>query len=124
MEAENTKNGWVFTSRTQGLFTRQLHPTVPTRTALQKGQIERLWNESRLSSQKQNSTNDFGWKSQIQSYTSKIAVQQVQSRRHPTRCGTETNLVSHISELSDRQHTFTFQRKSTRNSTSIPTKEL
>src|SRR5579859_1369577 len=98
MEAENTKNGWVFTSRAQGLFTRQLHPTVPTRTASQKGQIERLWRESRLSSQKRNSTKDSGWNSRKRSYTSKIAVQQVQSRRHPTRCGTETNLVSHISE--------------------------
>src|SRR5579859_5187346 len=50
MEAENTKNGWVFTSKAQESSTRQQRLTATIRTASQKGQIERLWRESRLSS--------------------------------------------------------------------------
>src|SRR5579859_6998715 len=120
MEAENTKNGWVFISKDQGLFTKRRHPTAPTRTASQNGQIERLWNESRLSSQKQNSTNNFGWKSQIQSYISKTAAQQQQSLPHHTNSGTASNPTSLISESSDQQRIFTYQRKNA--SSSIPTR--
>src|SRR5271169_6523050 len=102
MEEGSTKSGWDFTSRDPALFTRQQLRTVPTRTALQNGQIERLWNESRLSLQKQNSTSDFGWNSQIRSSISKIAAQPVQSQLHHTNSGTVSNQISLISRSSDR----------------------
>src|SRR5579859_2589887 len=102
MEAENTKNGWVFISKDQGLFMKRQHPTAPTRTASQNGQIERLWRESRLSLQKHNSTNDFGWKSQIRSSTSKIAAQQPQSALHHTNSGTARHRICLISKSSDQ----------------------
>src|SRR5271169_3709052 len=124
MEEGSTKNGWDFTSRDPALFTRQQLRTVPTRTALQNGQIERLWNESRLSLQKQNSTNDFGWKSQIQSSTSKIAAQQLQSPLPRTNYGMASNQTCLISRSSDQQHMFTFRRKSASNSTPTLTREL
>src|SRR5579859_7940532 len=98
MEAENMKNGWEPISRDQALSTKRQPLTAPTRTVWRSTQIAPSWRESRLSSQKRNSTKDSGWNSRKRSFTSRIAVQQVQSRRHPTRCGTETNLVSHISE--------------------------
>src|SRR5271169_2338673 len=124
MEEGSTKNGWDFTSRDPVLFTRQQLRTVPTRTALQNGQIERLWNESRLSSQKENSTNDSGWKLRIQSSISKIAAQQPQSSLPRTNSGTASNQISLISRSSDQQHMFTFRRKSASNSTPTRTREL
>src|SRR5579859_1028559 len=39
MEAENMKNGWVFISKAQRLFTKRQHPTAQTRTVSQNGQI-------------------------------------------------------------------------------------
>src|SRR5436190_4481358 len=122
MVAENMKNGWGLISRAPGLFTKQPHHTAQTRTASQKGQIERLWRASKLLLQKQSSTNDSGWKSQIRSYISRIAAQQVQSQLHPTSSGTGSNPTSHISELSAQQRTFMFQRKSARSSISILTR--
>src|SRR5437762_9403786 len=122
MEVENTKNGWEFTSRDQALFTKPLHHTVPTRTASQKGQIERLWRESRLLLQRQSSTNDSGWKSQIQSSISKIAAQQVQLQLHPTSSGTASNRTCHTSKLSVQQPMFMFQRKNGSNWTPTHTK--
>src|SRR5271167_5078950 len=115
MEEGSTKNGWDFTSRDPVLFTRQQLRTVLIRTALQSGQIERLWNESKLSSQKENSTNDFGWKSQIQSSISKIAAQQLQSPLPRTNSGTASNQTFLISRSLDQQHMFTFRRKSASN---------
>src|SRR5579859_1581505 len=87
MVAENTKNGWVFISRGQRLFTKRLNLTVPTRMALQKGQIERLWRESRLSLRNPSSTKGYGWILWKRSFTSKIAAQQPQSPLHHTNQG-------------------------------------
>src|SRR5437762_1643649 len=119
MVAENMKNGWELISRAQGLSMKQPHHTAQTRTASQKGQIERLWRESRLLLQRQSLTKDYGWKSHRQSYISKIAAQQVQLQLHPTSSGTASNPISRISELSDQQRTSMFQRKNAQSS--IPT---
>src|SRR5271155_878902 len=124
MEEGSTKNGWEHISRDPASFTKRQHPTAQTRTALQNGQIERLWNESRLSLQKRNSTNDFGWKSQIQSSISKIAAQQQQSPLHRTSSGTASNPTSLISRFLVQQHMSTSQRKSASNSTFTRTRGL
>src|SRR5579859_5544812 len=122
MVAENTKNGWVFISRGQGLFTKRLHLTVPTRTALQKGQIEQLWRESRLSLRNPSSTKGYGWILWKRSCTSKIAAQQPQSPLHHTNPGTASSPTSRISESSDQWRMSMFQRKGARNSTPTRTR--
>src|SRR5579859_6878217 len=74
MEAENTKNGWEPISRDQALSTKRQPLTAPTRTAWRSAQIAPSWRESRLSSQKRNSTKDSGWNSRKWSFTSTSAV--------------------------------------------------
>src|SRR5271169_4262977 len=103
MVAENTKNGWELISRVQASFTKQPHHTAQTRMGSQKGQIERSWRESRLLLQRQSSTKGYGWKLQIRSCISRIAVQQVQSQLHLTSFGTASNPTFRISELSVQQ---------------------
>src|SRR5437762_12665089 len=110
MVAESTKNGWERISRAPELFTKRPHHTAQTRTASQKGQIERLWRESRLLLQRQNLTKGYGWKSHRQSYISRIAVQQVQLQLHPTSSGMGPNPTSLISELSEAQRPSIFNR--------------
>src|SRR5437762_512684 len=122
MGAENMKNGWEHISRDQASFTKQPHHTVQTRMGSQKGQIEQSWRESRLLLQKQSSTKGYGWKLWIQLCISRITVQQVQSQLHLMSSGMASNPTSHISELSDRQHMSTFQRKSARSSIFILTR--
>src|SRR5579859_6869065 len=123
MEAENTKNGWEPISRDQALSTKRQPLTAPTRTAWRSAQIAPSWRESRLSSQKQNSTNDFGWKSQIRLFTSRIAVQQAQSQVRPTNSGTARHRICLISKSSDQPRISMFQRKGARSSTPIRTRE-
>src|SRR5579859_3409534 len=119
MEAENTKNGWEPISRDQALSTKRQPLTAPTRTAWRSAQIAPSWRESRLSSQKRNSTKDSGWNSRKRLFTSRIAVQQAQSQVRPTNSGTARHRICLISKSSDQLHTFTSQRKSERSS--IPT---
>src|SRR5271170_6577643 len=124
MEEGNTKNGWEHTSRDLASFMKRQLPTVPTRTASQNEQIGRSWKESNRLSQNSNSTKGYGWKSRIQWSISRITVQQRQSQLRPMNSGTAPSLISLISELSDRPHMCTFQRKSGSNSTSTLTRGL
>src|ERR1700733_12207469 len=110
MEEENTKNGWDITSKAQALFTRRQPRTVPTRTALQNGQIEPLWKGSGQSLQRQSSTKGSGWILRIRSFTSKIAAQRQRSLLRPTNSGTEPSQISPISELWVKQGMSMFQR--------------
>src|SRR5271170_2153568 len=123
MEAENTRNGWELTSRDQALFTKQQHPTAPTRTASQNEQIEQSWKESNRLLQISNSTKGYGWNSWKQSYISKIAAQLQQSPLHLTRPGMASNRTSLTSRSSDQRRMFTFPRKNASNSTPTRTKE-
>src|SRR5271170_1219888 len=123
MAAENTKNGWKLTSRVPESFTKRRHHTVPTRTESQNAPTAPLWRGSRPLSQNSISTKGYGWKSRIQSFTSKIAAQQPRLPPLRTNFGTAPNQTSRISELSVQQRMFTFQRKNTSNSTPTRTRE-
>src|SRR6266496_1677818 len=90
----------------------------------QNGQTEQSWKESRLSLGRQSSTKGYGWKLQIQSCISRIAVQQVQSKLHLTKHGMEGNRTYLISESLEVRHTSTFQRKSVRSLIHIHTREF
>src|SRR5208282_5685236 len=123
MVAENMKNGWGGSSpglRDHSRNDRTIHSPDQNgvagranRTIMER--VKAIIAEAKLDKRLWMEIVDM-W-----SCISRIAVQQVQSQLRLTSFGTTSNPTSRISELTEVQRAFMFQRKSVRNSIPIPT---